>query len=101
MHPEEAPLLEREGQRARASGVLSVGLDMQDITEDAREFDISYLNIRDKRKDVARRWGVTGIPQTFFITSEGKIVGHVVGPLRRSRCALGSPRLVPAASWAP
>ena len=80
---EEAPILESEWRRARAAGVLFVGLDMQDVTEDARdfisEFDITYLNVRDQRKDVARRWGVTGIPETFFITRDGKVVGHVIG----------------------
>jgi cytochrome c biogenesis protein CcmG, thiol:disulfide interchange protein DsbE len=104
---EEAPLLEREWQRARASGVLFVGLDMQDVTQDARdfleEFQISYLNLRDKRKDVARRWGVTGIPETFFITPKGMIVGHVIGALtqdqvRRGIAAARSGRVVGALS---
>ena len=102
---EEAPLLEREWRRARSGGVLFVGLDMQDITQDARdflsEFDISYLNVRDKRKDVARRWGVTGIPETFFITPRGRIVAHVVGAVtqeqvRRGIAAARSGRVVGA-----
>jgi cytochrome c biogenesis protein CcmG/thiol:disulfide interchange protein DsbE len=63
---EEAPLLERQWRRARSSGVLFVGLNMQDITDNAREFiqefGITFLNVRDNRKDVARQWGVTGIP---------------------------------------
>ena len=90
---EEAPLLEREWRRARASGVLFVGLDMQDIRQDAREFldefDISYLNVRDQRKDVAREWGVTGLPETFFITAEGMIVGHVIGAVTQAQMQEG------------
>jgi cytochrome c biogenesis protein CcmG/thiol:disulfide interchange protein DsbE len=88
---EEAPLLEREWQGARASGVLFVGLDMQDITEDAgdflKEFQISYLNVRDKH--VARRCGVTGIPETFFITPKGMIVGHVIGAVTQDQMRQG------------
>lgn len=80
---EEAPRLEREWRRARRSGVLFVGLNMQDLTDNAREFirafDITFPNVRDKRKDVAREWGVTGIPETFFISADGNIVGHVIG----------------------
>ena len=80
---EEAPVLEQEWRRARGSGVLFVGLNMQDLTDNAREFvrafDITFLNVRDQRKDVAREWGVTGIPETFFISADGNIVGHVIG----------------------
>ena len=80
---EEAPLLERTWRRSRRDGVLFVGLNMQDATEDARkfiaQFDNSYLNVKDKGNDVAREYGVTGLPETFFITSRGEIVGHVIG----------------------
>jgi cytochrome c biogenesis protein CcmG, thiol:disulfide interchange protein DsbE len=81
---QEAPLLERTWrQQARPRGVLFLGLDMQDITTDARdfmhEFGIDYLNIRDPSNDVARSYGVTGVPETFFISSTGAIVGHVIG----------------------
>lgn len=81
---EEAPLLQRTWrEQARPREVLFLGLDMQDVAGDARDFmrtfDISYLNIRDPGNGVARRYGVTGIPTTFFLTARGKIVGHVLG----------------------
>jgi cytochrome c biogenesis protein CcmG/thiol:disulfide interchange protein DsbE len=80
---QEAPTLERGWRRARTRGVLFLGLNMQDLTDDARafirEFDNSYLNVRDQSNGVARDWGVTGIPETFFITARGRIVGHVIG----------------------
>lgn len=82
---EEAPLLEAVWRDARARGTLFLGLNMQDLTEDAREFllqfDVTFLNIRDPSNDIAREWGVTGIPETFFISSEGKVVGHVIGAI--------------------
>jgi cytochrome c biogenesis protein CcmG/thiol:disulfide interchange protein DsbE len=83
---EEAPVLERTWrQDARPRGVLFVGLNMQDVREDARafldEFGISYLNVRDRGKTVAPRWGVTGIPETFFITEDGDVAGHVIGAI--------------------
>jgi cytochrome c biogenesis protein CcmG/thiol:disulfide interchange protein DsbE len=100
---EEAPLLQRTWrQQARPRGVLFVGLDMQDITDDARgflhDFHIAYLNIRDPSNPVAHRYGVTGLPETFFITASGKVVSHVVGEssaaqLRQGMAAAQNARL--------
>lgn len=85
---QEAPRLESRWRQAKRSGVLFVGLDMQDVTEDARRFmggfGVGYLNIRDPSDDVARRYGVTGLPETYFISRRGEIVGHVVGVVTAS-----------------
>jgi cytochrome c biogenesis protein CcmG, thiol:disulfide interchange protein DsbE len=81
----EAPRLERAWKAARPRGVVFVGLNMQDVTEDARdfmtEFRIGYLNVRDESNDVALDYGVTGIPETFFITARGEVVAHVIGAI--------------------
>jgi cytochrome c biogenesis protein CcmG/thiol:disulfide interchange protein DsbE len=80
---EEAPVLERGWRAARRQGVLVLGLDMQDVTDDARDFvrdhGTSYPTIRDRGNTVARRYGVTGVPETFFVSARGQVVGHVVG----------------------
>ena len=81
---DEAPLLERTWRRlGRPHGVLFLGLNMQDVTDDARdfmhEFRIDYLNIRDPGNGVSRSYGVSGLPETYFITPRGKVVGHVIG----------------------
>jgi cytochrome c biogenesis protein CcmG/thiol:disulfide interchange protein DsbE len=56
---------------------------MQDLTGDARRFlrtfGVDYLDIRDPGDSVARRYGVTGVPETFFIAPSGRIVAHVIG----------------------
>ena len=44
-----------------------------------RRFDVSYLHVRDPTDRTARRWGVTGIPETFFMSAGGQVVGHVIG----------------------
>ncbi len=81
----EAPRLEDAWRAGGPRGVVFVGLNMQDVTEDARrfmsEFGMSYLNVRDESNDVALDWGVTGIPETFFITARGKVVAHVIGAI--------------------
>jgi len=80
---EEAPRLRDGWERWGKRGVLFLGLDMQDIKSDARdflrEFRVTYPTIRDPGKEVANRYGATGIPETYFISSTSRVVGHVVG----------------------
>jgi cytochrome c biogenesis protein CcmG, thiol:disulfide interchange protein DsbE len=80
---EEAPALQRFWQAERAGGAVVLGLNMQDVTDDARafvrQFGMTYPNVRDGGNGVARRYGTTGLPETFFISRRGRIVGHVIG----------------------
>lgn len=89
----EAPRLERRWRTARRQRVLFVGLNMQDLLEDARdfidEFGLSYPNVRDSGDDVARDWGVTGLPETFFISASGRVVAHVIGAVSERQLAEG------------
>jgi len=91
---DEAPLLERTWrQTGRPRGVLFVGLDMQDTQEDARRFmshfAIDYLNIRDPTDAVARSYGATGVPETFFISAQGNVVNHVIGVVTAEQLVQG------------
>lgn len=82
---DEAPVLERAWQRYRDQGVVLVGLDIWDSEEDARaflaEFGITYPNGPDSNGDTAIEYGLTGIPETFFIRPDGTIARHWIGPL--------------------
>ena len=77
----EAKVLERahKGQK----GVLFLGLDAQDAREDARDFisqfGLTFPHVRDPGNDTQRAWGVTGLPETYFIAADGRVVGHVIG----------------------
>lgn len=90
----EAPVLRRGAERWREEGVLFVGLDMQDIREDAREFlrefELGFPQVRDPTNATARRWGVTGIPETFFISARGEVVGHVIGSISAQQLNAGA-----------
>ncbi len=89
----EAPVLERGWRQTQRQGVLFLGLDMQDVTSDAREFlrefDVSYLNVREGGKDTARRYGATGLPETYFISARGQVVAHVIGALSAGQLRAG------------
>jgi cytochrome c biogenesis protein CcmG/thiol:disulfide interchange protein DsbE len=56
---------------------------MQDLSGDARAFigsyHLTYPTIREPSNDTARKYGVTGIPETYFITARGRVVAHVIG----------------------
>lgn len=90
---EEAPRLQRAWRRARPAGVIFVGLNIQDVTPDARaflrEFSTSYLNVRDGGGSVGRDWGLTGIPETFFVDGKGRVVAHVIGAISDDQLRTG------------
>jgi cytochrome c biogenesis protein CcmG/thiol:disulfide interchange protein DsbE len=80
---EEAPILERGWREHGPRGVLYLGLNMQDLTDDAlaflEEFDVGYPSVREPGDDVAETYGATGIPETYFVSARGRVVSHVVG----------------------
>jgi hypothetical protein len=53
------------------------------------DYAIDYPNIRDPSNDVARTYGVTGVPETFFISSGGQIVGHIIGASSTAQLTAG------------
>jgi cytochrome c biogenesis protein CcmG/thiol:disulfide interchange protein DsbE len=81
---EEAADLEQVWRSYRGEGVVFVGVDVLDNDGDAKkylkEFDITYPNGPDE-SDVYFEYGVTGVPETFFINRDGVIVLKFAGPL--------------------
>lgn len=90
---EEAPVLRESARRWRERGVLFLGLNMQDVRSDARRFvrelSLDFPQVRDGTDAVARRWGATGIPETFFIDVRGRVVGHVIGTTTEAQLDTG------------
>jgi len=82
---EEAPLLEATWQRERENGILFVGLDYLDQDHAAQafleEFGITYPNGADLQSAAARKYGITGVPETFFIDPEGVVRSHFISPI--------------------
>lgn len=90
---EEAPLLQSAWEGTGADGVLVLGLDTQDARPDARafveEFALAYPNVRDPGGDVSRSFGMTGLPETFFISAEGEVVAHARGAVDAAQLEQG------------
>lgn len=80
---DEAPLLEGTWKEFRSQGLIVLGVDTQDLEAPARaflkEFRITYPNVRDPDGSVGRRFGTTGVPETFFVDRAGRIRGKFPG----------------------
>jgi cytochrome c biogenesis protein CcmG/thiol:disulfide interchange protein DsbE len=65
--------------------VVFLGVDIWDAEEDAlrfiEEFSITYPNAPDTDGRVTTTYRVTGVPTTFFISRDGKVVRSWTGAL--------------------
>ena len=82
----EAKMLEQAWQQYRGKGVVFLGIDYHDVTSDARTFishhGVTYTTVQDGSGMVGDRYGLTGVPETFFIDRRGRLVGvHIVGTI--------------------
>jgi cytochrome c biogenesis protein CcmG, thiol:disulfide interchange protein DsbE len=90
----EAPRLEAAWRRYRSQGVVVVGVDAQDFSGDARTFmrryKLTYPNVHDGPGNVLPKYGVTGFPETYFVSRRGLLVGErVEGEISARRLAEG------------
>jgi cytochrome c biogenesis protein CcmG, thiol:disulfide interchange protein DsbE len=80
---QEAPMLQAAWKQARAQGknVVFLGIDFQDTSNDAltflHKYGINYPNVLDATGSVSIDYGVTGVPETIFINSQGTVVSTV------------------------
>jgi cytochrome c biogenesis protein CcmG, thiol:disulfide interchange protein DsbE len=75
---EEAPLLEAVWRRYRARGLVVLGVDINDLRGDARRFArknrMSYPLAYDGPGKTTTQYGLTGVPETFFVARSGRLV---------------------------
>jgi cytochrome c biogenesis protein CcmG/thiol:disulfide interchange protein DsbE len=79
----EAPELRRFSRGLRGRGAL-VGVDWNDGLSGARKFirknRWSFPNLRDGDGVVGNRYGLSGLPNTFVLDADGRIVKVLRGP---------------------
>ncbi len=82
----EAPELAASA-RAHAGRVVFLGLDVQDFKSDARRFlaryGVRYVSVRDCGGATGDAYGITGVPETYWIDARGRIVDHYPGQISR------------------
>jgi cytochrome c biogenesis protein CcmG/thiol:disulfide interchange protein DsbE len=73
----ETPALEEFQQRHSGPRFTVLGIDTQDLSDDAlafvEKFGVSYPQLRDGKGDAADDYGTTGVPETFLVDPTGKI----------------------------
>ena len=83
----EGPILSETYLKWRERGVEFVGIAIWDSEGPVLDFielhGIEYVNAIDASGLTAVDFGVTGIPEKFFINTEGEIVRKVIGPNTR------------------
>lgn len=77
----EAPLLERMWREYRERGIILLGVDYVD-TEDAakqfiQEYGMTYPNGPDLGTRISQAYRLTGVPETYFITRDGKMLAGI------------------------
>ena len=81
----EAPILSQVYREYEGQPVAFIGIAIWDNSSDilkfADEFNVQYPNAIDSEGRIAFEYGVTGIPQKFFIDSSGTLVRKYVGPM--------------------
>jgi cytochrome c biogenesis protein CcmG/thiol:disulfide interchange protein DsbE len=81
---EEAPLL-AAAARVYRGRVLFLGVDIQDLRSDARRFlrkhKANYPSVRDSDGRTHSKFGLTGVPETYYLDRDHRIVAHTIGQL--------------------
>jgi cytochrome c biogenesis protein CcmG/thiol:disulfide interchange protein DsbE len=94
----EAALLQSAWQKYSAQGLVVIGIDYVDTESEAtkymQEFGITYPNAPDLGTQVSHDYRITGVPESYFITRDGKILqgkdvngralGNWIGPIPAS-----------------
>jgi len=84
---DEAPILNASA-RAHAGEVVFLGFNVQDLKSDAlafsREFETPYVSVRDRGNGTYEDYGLTGVPETYYLDDGGRIVAHSPGAISRT-----------------
>lgn len=84
----EAPVLEEVAARYRpATDVVVLGVDVQDLRENALEFvrdnGLTYPSLRDGEDKARSAFQVPALPETFVIDPQGRIALKISGPVQK------------------
>jgi cytochrome c biogenesis protein CcmG/thiol:disulfide interchange protein DsbE len=88
----EAPRL-TSSATTHAGEVVFLGLDVQDFESDALRFleryDTNYVSARDGGDSTYSAYGLTGLPETFFLDRRGRVISHWVGEISEEELEAG------------
>jgi cytochrome c biogenesis protein CcmG, thiol:disulfide interchange protein DsbE len=89
---DEAPALAAAAREHRGR-VVFLGVDVQDFASDARSFlqkyRVPYASVRDGDGSVYDAYGLTGVPETYYLDGRGRAVAHSPGAVSREDVETG------------
>jgi cytochrome c biogenesis protein CcmG/thiol:disulfide interchange protein DsbE len=89
---QEASTLEK-AWRGNDGHVVVLGVDINDISGDARKFvrqhGVTYPIVHDNGNVTSPKYGLTGLPETFFVDARGRVVAHVAGQVSAAELRTG------------
>ena len=84
---QEAPTLQAAAKRY-GNRVVVLGVDVNDPKSDARKFarkfKLTYPLVHDNHNVTSPKYGISLLPETFFIDRSGKVIVHVPGQVKPS-----------------
>jgi cytochrome c biogenesis protein CcmG/thiol:disulfide interchange protein DsbE len=85
----ESPALERFYRDHQSRRFTILGIDSNDLSDDAlgfvHKYGITYPQLRDGTGDYSTdELGTTGVPESFLVSPDGKLVLHSLGPVTDS-----------------
>jgi cytochrome c biogenesis protein CcmG/thiol:disulfide interchange protein DsbE len=88
----EAPALQAASRRWRKR-VVVLGVDVNDFRGDAsgfmRKYGVTYPVVHDNKNVTSPKYGLTGLPETFFLDRRGRVVSHVIGEVKAAAIRRG------------
>ena len=75
---DEAPVLVRAQKRLAAAGGTVLGVTVDDASPDSKRFvaeqDLNFPSLRDTDDELGEDFGRTGVPESFLIDRQGRVV---------------------------
>jgi cytochrome c biogenesis protein CcmG/thiol:disulfide interchange protein DsbE len=88
----EAPRF-RASARVHEGQVVFLGIDVNDFKSDARHFlrkyKVNFVSVRDGGGSTLESYGLTGLPESYFLDARGKVVAHSPGEVSRAELERG------------
>jgi cytochrome c biogenesis protein CcmG/thiol:disulfide interchange protein DsbE len=82
---DEAPALAAASKEFAGRAVV-LGVDVNDFAGDARRFahkyGLQYPLVHDNHNVTTPKYGLTGLPETFFLDRRGRLIAHVPGQVQ-------------------
>ncbi|WP_424949923.1 TlpA family protein disulfide reductase [Deinococcus sp.] len=95
---DEAPQLRDLSEKQTPNGLAVVGVVFSDknlkaVNSFVKEYALAYPSLLDPQLNTSIAYGVSGVPETFFIDKAGVVRGYDQGGLTRERLTAGLGRI--------